>query len=118
MRNVAEAKHPPTDSQADESDTDSPASGSGERSPRYAQPVPVGGVEPPEAEIEAAAEEEDTVAEPTYAFAQGFGRFVIRYTRLATALRNFEQGIKVSASTSLSLDFSCLDRAALAAFAI
>ena len=91
-RNVAEAKHPPTDSQADESDTDSPGSGSGERSPRDAQPVPVGGVELPEAEIEAAAEEEDTVAEPTYAFAQGFGRFVIRYTRLATALGNFEQG--------------------------
>ena len=70
-RNVAEAKHPPTDSQADESDTDSPASGSRERSSRYAQPVPVGGVELPEAETEEEAEEEDTVAEPTYAFAQG-----------------------------------------------
>ena len=91
-RNVEEAKHPPTDPQADESDTDSPASGSKERSPRYAQPVPVGGAELPEAETEGAAEEEDTVAEPTCAFAQGFGRFVIRYTRLATAPGNFEQG--------------------------
>ena len=57
-----------------------------------AQPVPVGGAELPQAETEEAAEEEDTVAEPTYTFAQGFGRFVIRYTRLATALGNFEQG--------------------------
>ena len=54
--------------------------------------MPVGGVELPEADIEEAAEEEDTVEEPTCAFAQGFGRFVIRYTRLATALGNFEQG--------------------------
>ena len=91
-RNVAEAKHPPVDPQSEGSDTDSPASGSKERSPRYAQPVPVGGAELPEAETEEAAEEEDTVAEPTYTFAQGFGRFVIRYTRLATALGNFEQG--------------------------
>ena len=54
--------------------------------------MPVEGAELPEAETEEAAEEEDTVAEPTCAFAQGFGRFVIRYTRLATALGNFEQG--------------------------
>ena len=91
MRNVAEAKHPPTDPQSEGSDTDSPTRRSKERSPRYAQPVP-GGAKLPEAETEEAAEEEDTVAEPTYAFAQGFGRFVIRYTRLATALGNFEQG--------------------------
>ena len=49
--------------------------------------MPVGGVELPEVEIEVATEEEDTVAEPTYAFARGFGRFVIRYTRLAKALQ-------------------------------
>ena len=101
-RNVAEAKHPPTDPQSDGSDTDSPASGSKERSPRYAQPVPVGGAELPEAETEGEAEEEDTVAEPTYAFAQGFGRFVIRYTRLATALGNFEQGSIQTESTAVA----------------
>ena len=88
-RDVAEAKHPPADPPSAESDTDS---GSKERSPRYAQPVPVGAADPPEAEAEEATEEEDIVAEPTYTFAQGYGRFVIRYTRLATALRNFEQG--------------------------
>ena len=71
-RNVAEGKHASPDSQVEESDTDSPASGSRERSPRYAQPVPAGGVELPEVETEVATEEEDTVAEPTYAFARGF----------------------------------------------
>ena len=30
--------------------------------------------------------------EPSYAFAKGHGRFGIGYTRLATALGNFEQG--------------------------
>ena len=91
-RDVAEAKHPPADPPSAESDTDSDATGSKERSPRYAQPVPVGAADPPEAEAEEATEEEDIVAEPTYTFAQGYGRFVIRYTRLATALGNFEQG--------------------------
>ena len=57
--------------------------------------MPVGGVELPEAETEEAAEEEDTVAEPTYAFAQGFGRFVIRYTWLATALGWKNSGIPI-----------------------
>ena len=99
-RNVAVAKHPSPDSQAEEADTNSPASGSGERSPRYAQPVPVGGIELPEVETEVATEDEDTVAEPTYAFARGFGRFVIRYTRLATALGNFEQGSIQTESTA------------------
>ena len=91
-RDVAEAKHPPADPLSAESDTDSDATGSKEQSPRYAQPVPVGAADPPEAEAEEATEEEDIVAEPTYTFAQGYGRFVIRYTRLATALGNFEQG--------------------------
>ena len=31
-------------------------------------------------------------AEPNYAFAKGYGRFGMGYTRLATALGNFEQG--------------------------
>ena len=64
--------------------------------------MPVGGVELPEVETEVATEEEDTVAEPTYAFAQGFGRFVIRYTRLATALGNFEQGSIQTESTAVA----------------
>ena len=51
-----------------------------ERSPRYAQPVPVGAADPPEAEAEEATEEEDIVAEPTYTFAQGYERFVIRWS--------------------------------------
>ena len=101
-RNVAEGKHLSPDSQVEESDTDSPASGSRERSPRYAQPVPVGGVDLPEVETEVATEEEDIVAEPTYAFARGFGRFVIRYTRLATALGNFEQGSIQTESTAVA----------------
>ena len=91
-RDVAEAKHSPADPLSAESDTDSDATGSKERSPRYAQPVPVGAADPLETEAEEATEEEDIVAEPTYTFAQGYGRFVIRYTRLATALGNFEQG--------------------------
>ena len=90
-RDVAEAKHPPADPLSAESDTDSDVTGSKERSPRYAQPVPVGAADAPELEAEEATEEEDFVAEPTYTFAQGYGRFVIRYTRLATALGNFEQ---------------------------
>ena len=53
-------------------------------------------------ETEVATEEEDTVAEPTYAFARGFGRFVIRYTRLATALGNFEQGSIQTESTAVA----------------
>ena len=64
--------------------------------------MPVGGVELPEVETDVATEEEDTVAEPTYAFAQGFGRFVIRYTRLATALGNFEQGSIQTESTAVA----------------
>ena len=54
--------------------------------------MPVGVADPLEAEAEEATEEEDIVAEPTYTFAQGYGRFVTRYTRLATAIGNFEQG--------------------------
>ena len=75
-RDVVEAKHPPADPASAESDTDSDATGSKERSPRYAQPAPVGAADPPEAEAEEATEEENIV----YTFAQGYGRFVIRYT--------------------------------------
>ena len=91
-RDLADAKRSPANPLSAESDTDSDATGSKERSPRYAQPVPVGAAEPPEAEAGETTEEEDLVAEPTYTFAQGYGRFVIGYTRLATALGNFEQG--------------------------
>ena len=66
--------------------------GSAERSPRLALSVPVGLAEPPEAGTEEATEDEDMAAEPNYAFAKGYGRFGIGYTRLATALGNFEQG--------------------------
>ena len=52
----------------------------------------MGTAEPPEAGTEEATEEEDMAAEPNYAFAKGYGRFGIGYTRLATALGNFEQG--------------------------
>ena len=89
---ATDARHPPADPPSEESDRDSDATGAKELSPRYAQPVPVGAAEQLEVEAEAATEDEDTVEEPTYTFAQGYGRFVLRYTRLATALGNFEQG--------------------------
>ena len=54
--------------------------------------MPVGIAELPEAGTEEATEEEDMAAEPNYAFAKGYGRFGMGYTRLATALGNFEQG--------------------------
>ena len=47
---------------------------------------------PPEAGTEEATEEEDMAAEPNCAFAKGYGRFGIGFTRLATALSNFKQG--------------------------
>ena len=91
-RDPATARHPSADLLPAEEDSSSDATGSVERSPRFAQPVPVGAAEPPEAGTEEATEEEDMAAEPNYAFAKGCGRFVIGYTRLATALGNFEQG--------------------------
>ena len=91
-RNLAEARNPPVDPQLEESDTDSDSTGAKEQSPRYAQPVPVGAVEPQEVDAEEATEDKEAVDEPTYTFAQGHGRFAIHYTRLATALGNFEQG--------------------------
>ena len=90
-RDLATARHPSADLPAEE-DSASDATGSAERSPRFALPVPVGTAEPPEVGTEEATEEEDMAAEPNYAFAKGHGRFGIGYTRLATALGNFEQG--------------------------
>ena len=90
-RDLTTAKHSTADLPAEE-DSASDATGSAERSPRLALPVPVGLAEPPEDGTEEATEDEDTAAEPNYAFAKGYGRFGIGYARLATALGNFEQG--------------------------
>ena len=57
-----------------------------EPSPRFAQPVPVGTADPLEQSAEESIEEEDAAVDHTYKFAHGYGRFAIRYTRLATAL--------------------------------
>ena len=90
-RDLTTAKHPNADLPAEE-DSASDATGSAERSPKLALPVPVGLAEPPEVGTEEATEDENTTAEPNYTFAKGYGRFGIGYTRLATALGNFEQG--------------------------
>ena len=90
-RDLATARNPTADLPAEE-DSASEATGSAERSPRFALPVPVGMVEPQADEAEEATEDEAMIAEPSYAFAKGYGRFGIGYTRLATALGNFEQG--------------------------
>ena len=90
-RDLTTAKHPNVDLPT-EDDSASDATGSAERSPKLALPVPVGLAEPPEVGTEEATEDEDTTAEPNYTFAKGYGRFGIGYTRLATALGNFEQG--------------------------
>ena len=50
----------------------------------YAQPVPVEAAEPLEV-AEEATEDEETAEEPTFTFAQGYGRFAIRCTRLANS---------------------------------
>ena len=90
-RDLTTAKHPNADLPAEE-DSASDITGSAERSPKLALPVPVGLAEPPEVGTEEATEDEDMMAEPNYTFAKGYGRFGIGYTRLATALGNFEQG--------------------------
>ena len=91
-RDFAEARHPPLEPHSEESDADSDVTGARELSPRYAQPVPVGAADLLETAAEESTEEEEAIEEPTYTYAQGYGRFAIRYTRLATALGNFEQG--------------------------
>ena len=100
-RDLATARHPAADLPAEE-DSASDATGSAERSPRLALPVPVGLAEPPEADTEEAPEDEDMAAEPNYAFAKGYGRFGIGYTRLATALGNFEQENIQAESTAVA----------------
>ena len=90
-RDLATARNPAADLPAEE-DSASEDTGSAERSPRLALPVPVGMVETQADEADEATEDEAMNAEPSYAFAKGYGRFGIGYTRLATALGNFEQG--------------------------
>ena len=90
-RDLATARNPTADLPAEE-DSASEATGSAERSPRLALPVPVGMVETQADEADEATEDEAMIAEPSYAFVKGYGRFGIGYTRLATALGNFEQG--------------------------
>ena len=91
-RDFAEARHPPSEPHSEESDADSDVTGVREPSPRYAQPVPVGTADPLDTADQESIEEEEAMEEPTYTCAQGYGRFAIRYTRLATALGNFDQG--------------------------
>ena len=90
-RDLATARNPTADLPAEE-DSASDDTGSAERSPRLALPVPVGMAETQADEADEATEDEAMNAEPSYAFAKGYGRFGIGYTRLATALGNFEQG--------------------------
>ena len=90
-RDLATARNPAVDLPAEE-DSASEDTGSAERSPRLALPVPVGMVETQADETDEATEDEAMNVEPSYAFAKGHGRFGIGYTRLATALGNFEQG--------------------------
>ena len=71
---------------------------SAERSPRLALPVPVGMAETQADEADEATDEAMN-AEPSYAFAKGYGSFGIGYTRPATALGNFEQGDNGAEST-------------------
>ena len=98
-RDLAEARYPPMETHSEESDADSDVTGVRELSPRYAQPVPVGTADPVEQAAEESIEEEDAAVDPTYNFAQGYGRFAIRYARLASALGNFEQGNAQTEST-------------------
>ena len=82
----------PTDDLPAEEDSASEATGSAERSPRLALPVPVGMVETQADEVDEATEDEAMIAEPSCVFAKGYGRFGIGHTGPATALGNFEQG--------------------------
>ena len=89
-RDLARARNPTADLPAEE-DSASEDTGSAERLPRLALPVPVGMAETQADEADEATEDETMNAEPSYAFAKGYGRFGIGYTRLTTALGNFEQ---------------------------
>ena len=89
-RDLATARNPTADPPAEE-DSASDDTGSAERSPRLALPVPVGMAETQADETDEATEDEAMNAEPSYAFAKEYGSFGIGYTRPATALGNFEQ---------------------------
>ena len=90
-RDLATARNPTADLPAQE-DSALEDTGSAERSPRLALPVPVGMVETQADEADEATEDEAMNAEPSCAFVKGYGRFGIGYTGLARALGNFEQG--------------------------
>ena len=87
------------DTRADESDADSGVTGTTKPSPRFAQPVPVGVADPLGLSEGESTEEEEAAEDPTYLVPQGHGRFAIRYSRLATALGNFEKGNARTEST-------------------
>ena len=91
-RDLATARNNPTADLPAEEDSASDDTGSAERSPRLALPVPVGMAETQADEADEATEDEAMNVEPSYAFAKGYGRFGIGYTGLATALGSFEQG--------------------------
>ena len=74
-----EAKHPPPQTQSEESDADTSITGTREPSPRLAQPVPVGEAENQDLADEGSADEEDGDADPTYIVSQGHGRFALRW---------------------------------------
>ena len=73
-RDLATARNPTVDQPAEE-DSDSDDTGSAERSPRLALPVPVGMAETQADEADEATEDETMNAEPSYAFAKGYGSF-------------------------------------------
>ena len=55
-RDLAEARYPPMDTRAEESDADSDVAGVRDSSPKYAQPVPVGPPDPVEQEAKESIE--------------------------------------------------------------
>ena len=79
-RDLTTARRPAADLPAEENSA-SDATESAERSPRLALPVPVGLADTLDEGTEEATEEEDMADEPSDAFAKGYGRFGIGYTR-------------------------------------
>ena len=73
MERPGTARHLSADLPPAEEDSASDATGSAERSPRFALPVPVGAAEPPEAGTEEVTEEEDMAAEPNHAWQRDTG---------------------------------------------
>ena len=99
-RDLTTARHPTADLPAEE-ETACEATESAERSPRLALPVPVGPAEPPEDGTEEATEDEDTAAEPNYAFAKGYGRFGIGSSNGAWQFRAREPRSRKCSSSSV-----------------